>query len=100
MEISSPAPSPRRNLPTHNCHTWEAAISRVQPMNRLITEKANREAFLPIASMRKTALRDPNKAPMHRRLLIQVAWSKVIVKVVLLLTRKGMVGELNPIHIP
>ena len=100
MEISSPAPSPRRNLPTHNCHTWEAAISRVQPMNRLITEKANRDAFLPMASMRKTALRDPNKAPMQRRLLIQVAWSKVMVKVVLLLTKKGMVGELNPIHIP
>ena len=100
MEISSPAPSPRRNLPTHNCHTWEAAISRVQPINKLITEKANRDAFLPMASMRKTALRDPNKAPMQRRLLIQVAWSKVMVKVELLLTKKGMVGELKPIHIP
>ena len=100
MEISRPAPSPRRNLPTYNCQAWEAAISRVQPMNKLITENANRDAFLPMASMRKTALREPNKAPMHRRLLIQVAWSKEMVKVELLLTKKGMVGELNPIHIP
>ena len=66
-------------------------------MNKLITEKANRDAFLPIASMRNTALRDPNKAPIHRRLpailledyicnvniltiylLIHVAWSLVM----------------------
>jgi hypothetical protein len=48
-------------------------MRRVQPMKRLITEKANRVAFLPTASMRKTALRDPNKAPRARRLPERVA---------------------------
>ena len=37
-------------------------------MKRLITEKASREAFRPMASIRKTALREPNRAPIHRRL--------------------------------
>ena len=43
-------------------------MRRVQPMKRLITEKARREALRPTASIRKTALRDPNKAPIARRL--------------------------------
>ena len=37
-------------------------------MKRLITEKARREAFRPTASIKNTALNDPNKAPRARRL--------------------------------
>ena len=37
-------------------------------MKRLITEKARSEAFLPMASMRKTPLREPTKTPIQRRL--------------------------------
>ena len=36
-----------RNLPTYSCHGWLAAIIMVQPMKRLMTEKASKEAFLP-----------------------------------------------------
>ena len=32
-------------------------------MKRLMTEKARREAFLPTASIRKTADREPSMAP-------------------------------------
>ena len=46
-------------------------------MNRLMTEKASREAFLPTASIRKTALKEPNIAPRAKRLLIQEAWESL-----------------------
>ena len=42
-------------------------------MKRLITENASKEAFLPMASIRKTATIEPKRVPMHNRLLIQVA---------------------------
>ena len=40
----------------------------------VITEKASSEAFLPIASIKKTALKDPNKAPTARRLPMIKTW--------------------------
>ena len=46
-------------------------------MNRLMTEKASREAFRPTASIRKTALKEPNIAPRAKRLLIQEAWESL-----------------------
>ena len=54
-------------------------MSRVQPMNRDMTEKASRDAFLPTASIRKTAEREPNMVPIQRREAIQEAWSSVMV---------------------
>ena len=46
-------------------------------MKRDMTEKASREAFLPTASIRKTAERDPAIVPMQRREATQEAWSSV-----------------------
>ena len=69
-------------------------------MKRLITEKARSDAFLPTASIKNTALRHPNRAPIQRRLLIQVACSMLMVMVALLLSREGREGEEKAMHIP
>ena len=60
-------------------HACEAAISSVQPMKSNMTEKASSEAFLPTASIRKTAEREPTMVPIQRREAIQAAWSSVMV---------------------
>ena len=40
----------------------------VQPMKRLITEKAKSDAFRPTASIRNTAEREPKSAPSASKL--------------------------------
>ena len=87
-----------RNLPTYSCHGWLAAIIMVQPIKRLITEKAKREAFLPTASIRKTALSEPNIAPKARRLLIQEACESLRWRAESIM--EGMADEVYAMQIP
>ena len=69
-------------------------------MKRLMTEKASSEAFLPTASIRNTADSDPNNDPIHRRLLIQVAWSRLMLMLELLCSMQVREGEEKAMHIP
>ena len=43
-------------------------MRRVQPMKRLMTEKARSEAFRPTASIRNTADSEPKRAPSASKL--------------------------------
>ena len=47
---------------------WLAAMRRVHPMKRLMTEKARSEAFRPTASIRNTADSEPKRAPSASKL--------------------------------
>ena len=68
-------------------------------MKRLMTEKASSEAFLPTASIRNTADSDPNNDPIHRRLLIQVAWSRLMLMASCSMM-EGMAEEVKAMQIP
>ena len=68
-------------------------------MKRLMTEKASSEAFLPTASIRNTADSDPNNDPIHRRLLIQVASSRLMLMASCYMM-EGMAEEVKAMQIP